>query len=289
MTTHDVYLSSTDFILSSHLAGNWYRARNCLPTIQVFWAAVFYPAPHYYSLSRLLLFFLVARRKDFHLRKQASKQIFVFKIFFFLSSRQYHRPSSSLQLSQRIIATAINTSNKLVVVGTKFSSIPRPLPQPLPPSSNPLTFLPLLSSLPSLPTMEPWIQEQAMIHSVRPAPLDGRASYQTWTGVFSTFISLLTTFSSRSHQNQILLLTLHLFHYNRRAVPHPPSPGRSVSGALRSKLGTAPVALSCCWLRRKPPVFRGISWPFHREYLLPQISLSTSLVLRFSDTSGLVS
>ncbi|KAK1778706.1 hypothetical protein QBC45DRAFT_433250 [Copromyces sp. CBS 386.78] len=33
--------------------------------------------------------------------------------------------------------------------------------------------------------MEPWVQEQAMIRSLRPAPLDDRASYQTWKGVFN--------------------------------------------------------------------------------------------------------
>ena len=58
--------------------------------------------------------------------------------------------------------------------------------------------------------MEPWVQEAAMVRSVRPSPLDDRPSYQTWIGVFSTFMISPASLFTRPHQAS--LLTFHSFY-----------------------------------------------------------------------------
>lgn len=117
--------------------------------------------------------------------------------------------------------------------------------------------------------MEPWLQEQANAAGGRSTPLDGRASYHHWTGIFSRFTITKTVFYYFLTLD--LLANISPFDHNRRAAVYVPSSGRSVPRALCSSLGREiPVALSHRRLPRSPSVCCRTGWSFHREYhLLP--------------------
>lgn len=133
-------------------------------------------------------------------------------------------------------------------------------------------------SYPLTITMEPWLQEQANAAGGRPTPLDGRASYHHWTGIFSTFTISQTIFYYLYVFTLDLLADISPFDHNRWAAVYVPPPSRSVSRALRSSLGREiPVALSRRQLPRSSSVCCRTGWSFHRKYLPP-----TKLISRFS-------